>query len=147
MPECPFHRALGQGAAEPAGLDHVVDVVLDAGDRDQGGDLPGAVGLGRPGARLAARHGTARLRREQRRRGVDLHGVSVTPRAGAASAARRCPCRAHVHGVASESRHLKFPGAVTQSDGMAARSPSGECHAGLRGVVSRLVGSSDLISL
>ena len=40
MPECPFHRALGQGAAEPAGLDHVVDVVLDAGDRDQGGDLP-----------------------------------------------------------------------------------------------------------
>ena len=54
MPECPFHRALGQGAVEPAGLDHVVDVVLDAGDRDQGGDLPGAVGLGRPGARRAA---------------------------------------------------------------------------------------------
>ena len=41
VPEDPFHRALGQPGAERAGLDHVVDVALDTGDRDQSDDLTG----------------------------------------------------------------------------------------------------------
>jgi hypothetical protein len=60
VPEGPFHRALEQPGAERAGLDHVVDVVLDTGDRDQSDDLNGVADLGHPRARRAARHGTAR---------------------------------------------------------------------------------------